>query len=181
MSVASTKGKELEKYIAATFRKKLGVKVERDKRSGAGDTNKADIADWFRQVRLHVEAKNQRNINIREWWRQVTAGASVGQVPTVVFTLDERTNLAVVPFEELVNLLAEIQQLEAEVGRLRAPVPVTVTKEPGVIASAEDAVRAKVQAGARTCRNGHLLTDMGRCLAKGCPYSHGYKPKKEKK
>lgn len=89
----------------------------------------------------------------------------------VVFTLDEDV-LAALPFDSLVDLMAENKQLTAEVASLRAPV---------MVAGLPDVAVAKVARGASACRNGHLLSPgASKCLAKGCPYSSSYKAKKVK-
>lgn len=172
MSESSEKGRSLEEQVAKLLRKKLGVQVARDKRSGAGSHQKMDIADYFKQVPFDIEVKNHKTVKIGEWMRQAKAGASVGQVPTVVFGLD-RDVIAALPFSYLVDVEAELQQLRAEVASLRAPV---------VPAGLPEAAADKVARGASTCRNGHLLSPGAtKCLAKGCPYSSSYKAKKEKK
>ncbi|MFB6518611.1 hypothetical protein [Streptomyces sp. NPDC056401] len=172
MSESSDKGRSLEEHVSKTLRKKLGVQVARDKRSGAGSHQKMDIADWFKDVPLDIEVKNHKVIKLPEWMRQAKHGASVGQVPTVVFACDGDV-LAALPFDALADQLAEIKQLRAEVASLRAPV---------VPAGLPEAAVSKVARGASACRNGHLLSPGAtKCLAKGCPYSSSYKAKKEKK
>jgi len=172
VSESSEKGRSLEDDIAKLLRKKLGVQVQRDKRSGAGTHQKMDISDWFQGTPLDIEAKNHKVIKLPEWMRQAKAGASVGRVPTVVFALDGEM-VAALPFPAVVDMLLEIKQLRAEVDELRTPVPVAGVGEAGA---------SKVARGATACRNGHLLTPGAtKCLTKGCPYSSGYKAKKEKK
>ncbi|MFC8008971.1 putative PDDEXK endonuclease [Streptomyces cinereoruber] len=172
MSESSEKGRSLEDHVAKTLNKKLGVKVARDKRSGAGSHQKMDIADWFKDVPLDIEVKNHKVIKLPEWMRQAKHGASVGQVPTVVFACDGDV-IAALPFDAVVDMMAEIKQLRAEVASLRAPV---------VPAGLPEVTVAKVAQGASSCRNGHLLSPgASKCLMKGCPYSSSYKPRKEKK
>lgn len=172
MSDSSEKGKSLEEFVAKLLRKKLGVKVQRDKRSGAGSHQKMDIADWFQDVSLDIEVKNHETVKIKEWMRQAKKSASFRQNPAVVFKADDDV-LVALPFEGFVDYFVEIKQLRAEVASLRAPV---------VPAGLPEVAASKAARGASTCRNGHLLSPgTTRCLAKGCPYSSSYKPKKEKK
>ena len=72
MSESSIKGKSLENDIARLLRSKLGVKVARDKKSGAG-INKSDINDYWREIPLFIEAKNQKTIKIKEFYKQAQA------------------------------------------------------------------------------------------------------------
>lgn len=172
MSESSEKGKSLEELVAKTLRKKLGVQVARDKRSGAGSHQKMDIADWFQDVSLDIEVKNHKIIKLPEWWRQAKHGSSMRQTPAVVFALDGDV-LAALPFDAVVDLMVEIKQLRADVASLRAPV---------VPAGLPEVTATKAARGASACRNGHLLSPGAtKCLAKGCPYSSSYKAKKEKK
>lgn len=172
MSESSEKGRSLEEQVAKLLRKKLGVQVSRDKRSGAGSHQKMDISDWFKDVPLDIEVKNHKTIKLPEWMRQSKAGASVGQIPTVVFALDGDV-IAALPFADVVDMMAELNQLRAEVASLRAPV---------VPAGLPEVAAVKVARGEPTCRNLHLLSPGAtKCLAKGCPYSSSYKAKKEKK
>lgn len=158
MSEASAKGKKLELEVARLLRSKLGAKVARDKRSGAG-INKADVTNYYQDIPLHLEMKNHKTIKIREWFDQAKATAPAMHVPTVVFR-DDNEVLACLRFSDLVNLLVEIQDNQAAIQDLRSP---TSFDESG------------------TCRNGHLTQGLDFCLQKGCKYSRGYRPPKGKK
>src|SRR5690242_7785142 len=92
--------------------------------------------------------------------------------------------LALVRFDDLVNLEAEILQLYAQLDDLRAPVPVEPTGHPEVddaLMKLADLTAKAETRGARVCPNHHLVDESGKCMAKGCPYSRGYKAKKEKR
>lgn len=170
MSESSDKGKSLEKYVAKTLRKKLGARVQRDGRSGAGSHQKMDVVDYYQDTPFDIEVKNHKTISIKEWMRQAKAGSSPSRIPTVVFNADDDV-LACVPFEALVDLVVESNQLRDEIKVLRTPIEKSVAK----------AVEKKSSTGASTCRNGHLVSPgSARCLMKGCPYSSSYKPKKSK-
>lgn len=177
MSESSVKGKSLELTIAKTLRKKLGIKVERDKRSGAG-TNKSDISDWNRELPLHIEAKNHKTIKIKEFFAQAEQASSVGQAPTVVFTAD-REILACLRFDDLVNFIAEIQDYKAIIEDLRATPTFEIGNEHEIsTAMTKD---SKVTGAVRVCREGHLADEYGYCQILTCKFSRGYRPPKGKR
>ena len=186
MSESSKRGKTLELQVAAILRKKLGARVMRDKRSGAG-TLKQDIRDFGGDIPFSIEVKDQATLKVKEWFRQAIAAASFHQVPTLVFCSDEEV-LACVRFADLVNLEVEIRQLRAELADLRTPTtePTMQAYEslkrqlvPDVLI--EPTVRARIQRGASTDANGHITDDFGYCNQKGCKYSRGYRAPKAKK
>lgn len=202
MSESSKKGKDLELKIAKILRSKLSAEVARDKQSGAG-INKSDINDWYRQVPLFMEAKNQKTIKIKEWFRQAENGASVGQAPTVVFESDDKL-LACLRFIDLINFLVEIRDNEATIKDLRRPTAMLTNGPDGreafiKFAPTENGLKAAedfrtyqvaidlAKPGADTsveyliCPDGHIATAFGYCIQKGCKYSRGYRPPKIKK
>lgn len=205
------RGKRFELRISRLIRKKLGARVQRDKRSGAGDFQKADVSDYYRELPLHLELKDQQTVKVKEWYRQAAAGASYGQAPTVVFAADEE-DLAVIRFSDLLDLVAEVKQLQAQAERLSRSVtvppgetwvngvhvsncPITRitedtpelhvngSKVPVSDLAHELPKRIQSERGSyQTCRNGHLIQPgASKCLAKGCPFSTTYKKPKEKK
>lgn len=119
MSESSDRGKHFELKVASVLRKKLGAKVSRDRRSGAG-TNRADISDYYQQIPLHLELKDQETLKVKEWFRQADDAASFTQAPTVVFAMDEEV-LCCLRFSDLVNFLVEIADQKAEIDDLRSP------------------------------------------------------------
>jgi hypothetical protein len=183
MSEASDRGRNFERKVAGILRSKLGARVTRDRRSGAG-INKSDISDYYQDIPLHMELKDQETVKVKEWFRQADAGASFTQAPTVVFALEEEV-LAVIRFSDLVNFVREIADQKAEIDDLRKPFnPTPIVKKPAVSPASdlvEPVVEAKIERGSKTCRNGHLCDDYGYCMQKGCQYSRGYKKPKAKK
>lgn len=172
MSESSIKGKTLENYIAKTLQKKLGARVKRDGKSGGGSHQKMDISDYYQDTPLDIEAKNHKTIKLGEFWDQTVSGSSMGRIPTLVVQLKDE-QLAVLRFEDLVNFLAEIQEAKATIADLRRPL---VSEENKVLTI--DISNKAI----RSCRNGHLIgLGQTHCLAKGCPYSAGYRAKKIKK
>ena len=176
MSQSSEKGVSLEKEIAKILRKKLGASVERDKRSGAGEINKSDMSDWFRQIPLFIEAKNQKTIKIKDWFRQAEGNASQGQSSTVVFVADDEV-LACLRFSDLVDFLVEIRDQKAEIADLRTPFLVIDEAATGVVREGG----VLVKKAHHECREGHMADEFGYCQQKGCRFSHGYKINKKGK
>ncbi|MGW6120472.1 putative PDDEXK endonuclease [Nocardia sp. NPDC055165] len=181
MSESSDKGRDLEKFIAKTLQKKLGARVSRDGKSGAGSHQKMDLVDYFQDTPFDIEAKNHKTIAIKQWMRQAKAGASLSRIPTVVFTADDDAGkpdvLACVPFTDLVDLAVQIRDLRRELADLRTPVALPVDE-------AVDKAVAVRQAtgGVSFCRNGHIVSPgSNKCLDKKCPYSSTHKRSKEKK
>ncbi|MFI2837590.1 hypothetical protein [Mycolicibacterium sp. PDY-3] len=175
MSESSEKGVSLENHVAKTLRKKLGARVERDKRSGAGSHRKMDISDFYQDTPFDIEAKNHKTIAVKEWMRQAKAGSSLGRIPTVVFNADDDV-LACLPFDALVDMAAEIQQLKAEITDLRTPIVLTPDQ------AIEKVSETKRIAGAQTCPSGHLVAPgTKKCLDKHCKFSSSYNRKKAAK
>lgn len=106
-----SKGRDFELRLGRIIRQK-GFKAARDARSGAGWTQKADIR--IPDLPIHIEAKYQENINIKDWFRQAVSGSFVGnRTPIVVFKADHET-LATLRFDDLLNLYREIEDLTAQ-------------------------------------------------------------------
>ena len=182
MSESSQRGKLFELKVAKILRSKLGARVSRDRRSGAG-INKSDISDYYQDIPLHLELKDQETIKVKEWFRQASDAASFAQAPAVVFAMEEEV-LAVVRFSDLVNFVREIADLRAEIDDLRAPVvsaPAPPRISPTEVPDLKPVVEHKINRGAITCRNGHIADQWGYCMQLDCKYSRGYKPPKAKK
>lgn len=177
MSESSEKGKSLENIVAKLLRKKLGVQVERDKRSGAGSHRKMDISDWFQSTPLDIEVKNHKTIKIKEWMSQAKDGASVGRVPTVVFN-SGGDMLATLPFSDLVDLLLMCQQGAKEIKRLREPIVKTAE---GTLVDVDNLKPSDSRSAWKECRGGNLVSPGDKkCLVKICSYCHPKKTKEKK-
>ena len=184
MSDAFDRGRDTEREVAAVLRKKLGAHVERDRRSGAG-INKADISDYYGEIPLFIECKDQETLKVKEWMRQTIDGASFNQAPTLVFRMDTEL-LACMRFVDLVNFLTELADMRAEIADLRQPAINFVPPAPnkvleGIKVGVSRAVTVQMQRGAKTCKNGHICDDWGYCLTTDCAFSRGYKKPKAKK
>jgi hypothetical protein len=177
MSESSEKGVSLEDFVAKVLKKKLGARVQRDKRSGAGSHQKMDINDYFQDTRLDVEVKNHKTVAIKEWMRQAKGGASLGRVPTVVFKADDDV-LACIPFTDLVDLLVEVQQGNVEIKRLREPIVKTAEGTPVDVSALKPSA---VKGSWSECRGGNVVSPGSKkCLVKTCQYCSNKKVKKAK-
>lgn len=186
MSESSQRGKLFELKVAKILRSKLGARVARDRRSGAG-VNKSDISDYYQDIPLHLELKDQETLKPKEWFRQAEATASFNQAPTVVFAMDEEV-LAIIRFSDLVNFVREIADQKAEIDDLRTPlsgpfVPPVIKTSP--LTDAEKLVAKatahKKKSGVTLCRAGHVSDEYGYCMQLSCKYTRGYKPPKAKR
>lgn len=177
MSLASEKGKSLEEEVASVLRKKLGARVARDKRSGAGSHQKMDLTDWYQDTRLDVEVKNHKTVSIKEWMRQAKAGASLGRVPTVVFAADDDV-YACVPFADLVDLLVELKDTDVALKRAREPI---VVNAQGVAVDVTKLKPSELKGTTTLCPGGFLPSPgTKKCLNKACPKCSNKKVKKAK-
>lgn len=177
MSESSDKGVELESFVAKLLQKKLGARVQRDPRSGAGSHHKTDIKDYFQDTPLDIEVKNHAAVKIKEWMIQAKANASLGRIPTVVFAAADDV-LATLPFSDLVDLLVMGKQDQAEIKRLREPIVKTAE---GVPVDVENIKPSASRSEWKECRGGNMVSPGSKkCLVKGCAYCHPKKTKKEK-
>lgn len=100
------KGRDFELRLGRIIRQK-GFRAARDSRSGAGWTQRADVR--IPDLPIHIEAKYQENIRVKEWFEQAVNGSFVGnRTPIVVFKADHET-LACLRFDDLLNLYKEIK------------------------------------------------------------------------
>lgn len=200
MSEAFDRGRTFERKVASILRKKLGARVERDRRSGAG-INKSDISDYYQEIPLHMEIKDQETLKPKEWFRQAEAAASFTQAPTVIFAMDEEV-LALLRFSDLVNFLVEIADQKAEIDDLRTPIVSEPQLKKGDtvelkgfgpnvdgkakvklvdLGQIKNVVELRKSAGQKSCREGHLADEYGYCQQLKCKYSRGYRPPKAKR
>lgn len=178
MSVSSEKGVSLESRVAKLLQKKLGARVTRDKRSGAGSHQKMDLNDYFQDTPLDIECKNHKVIKIREWWKQTTSGASYNRMPALVFQADDEV-LATVRFSDLVDLIAEARQNQTEIKRLKEPVLMTAA---GVVVDPAHIKPGTSRLTWSECRGKNMVSPgEKKCLVKSCQYCSNKKVKKAKK
>lgn len=126
MSIASKRGQDLEKRIAKALRR-IGITAYRDKRSGAGQVFKADIA--APGFDFSVEAKNQETIKLRDWWKQTQAATPGYKQPLLVVALNDYEELAILKLDDLLQLIKQnrddtetIVELRRLVGDIRTSV-----------------------------------------------------------
>lgn len=176
------KGKGFEQQVAAMIRKKADLMAKRNPGSHANWHRRSDI---FTNLPLHVEAKDQETVKIKEWFEQADAARSFNQTPVVVFHKDEEV-LACLRFNDLLDLFMQVADQQAEIEDLRQPQPITQPKlmpkaTEKILDDIEKPVQQVVQRGVKLCRAGHLADGYGYCIQVTCPYSRGYKKPKAKK
>jgi len=177
MSESSEKGRSLEDSVTSILKKKLGARVQRDGKSGAGSHQKMDIKDYFGDTRLAVECKNQAVIAIKKWFKQAAAGAPMRTIPTVVFKADDEV-LATLRFADLVDLLAEAQQDQAQIKHLLEPIVKTAEGAPVDVSGLKPSAS---RSSWSECRGGNIVSPgEKKCLVKGCPTCHPKKVKGKK-
>lgn len=191
MSLSSERGKTFELKVAAMIRHKLDAGARRDSRSGANWHRQADI---FTSLPLHIECKDQETLKPKEWYRDAASAASFNQTPVVVFHSDEEV-MAMLRFDDLLNLFVEIADLKAEIEDLKKPLSpedaidqaIAVNRaHKAAFPKTVDEVKEQVEQlpprpMKRTCPEGHFVDEYGKCIFKGCKFSRGYKAKKEPK
>jgi len=197
MSISSQKGRAFELLVAKMIRSKLNARVSRDSRSGAG-FNKADMSDFYNEIPLHIECKDQETVKIKEWFQQAADSATTFHAPTVVFHTESEI-LATLRFTDVLNLLVEIADLKAELADLR--LPAVAPTQPEIIGEQQAANRRIIKEAKKNpvtygsarpanervknqpqyCRAGHIADQFGYCEQKDCKFRRGYKPPKGKK
>lgn len=178
------KGKAFEQVVAGMIRHKLDATAKRDTRSGSNWHRRSDIATV---LPIHIEAKDHATLKPKEWYRQASGAASMGQTPIVAFRSDEEV-MALLRFDDVLNLFVEIADLKAELKDLRQPAHVTydASKIPKTAAEVAEQMAGQVNRIAqsydeRICAAGHLADDYGKCQVKDCKFRRGYVPPKAKK
>lgn len=186
------KGKAFEQKVAAMVRRKADGAAKRDSRSGANWHRRSDI---FTNLPLHIEAKDHDTLKPKEWFREASSAASFNQTPVVVFHSDEEV-MAMLRFDDLLNLFVEIADLKAEVEDLSTRTDNEIYGEvlkrnseamlagQGIAKTAEEVKQQIEQLPPRpikrTCPEGHFVDEYGKCIFKGCKFSRGYKAKPPK-
>jgi len=110
------KGRRLERDIALQMRRK-GFKAYRDKKSGAGEVYKADIAcpgfAWS------IEAKSQKTIKYMEWWHQAVTACSSYRRPMLVIEADSGEQLVTVTLNDFLDLMKQLEEDSQALTELR--------------------------------------------------------------
>ena len=114
---ANQKGKRFEREVAKQLNNKFNTNVRRTPMSG-GMSIKGDIIDINPDSVLydyHWECKNQEKLNIWKALAQARADKPMGKTPVVVFTMNFEKDYACLEFEDFMNLLKTIEQLQYEI------------------------------------------------------------------
>lgn len=178
MSESSRRGRDFEIKVQNLTSRILKLVVKRDKQSGSG-LHKQDVRDQYNQVPLFIECKDQETLKPKEWWRVANAKASYGQAPVVVFP-DNEEILCVMRYSDLLNFIAEGNDWH-ETAESERRNGVGVTRHAMSNAEIAEAIERKKAGSVKQCKNGHIADEYGYCNTKGCKYSRGYKPPKDRK
>lgn len=91
---AKRKGGNYERSIAKKFQEKYGVELKRTPQSG-GFAKKCDLADDYRgditivdtkqMLLVHIECKDQKTWQLKQWLKQAEEDCPKGRVPLVIF------------------------------------------------------------------------------------------------
>lgn len=183
------RGKDFETKVAKMIRRIADSGSMRNAGSYANWHRRSDV---FTNLPMHVECKDHKTVKIKDWFDQAKSAANGLQIPVVVFAKDEEV-LACLKFEDLLNLYKEIADLQSDKEQLRTIEPVVVKHNlskkqidklkntSGGSTAIARAVESKVEAGAKTCPQGHIADEYGFCMQKKCKYNRGYKAPKTKK
>lgn len=91
---AKRKGGQYERDIAKKFQQRYGVELKRTPQSGgfAKKSEKADdyrgditIVDTKQMLKLHIECKNQKQWQLKQWIEQAESDCPNGRTPIVIF------------------------------------------------------------------------------------------------
>jgi hypothetical protein len=199
MSTTSDRGKDFENIVAKLIRLKIDKHALRNKGSHANWQRRSDV---YSNLPLHLECKDQETLKPKEWFRQAEE-AAFGKIPSVVFRMDNDV-MAMIRFDDLLNLFVEIADQKLEIEDLRKPVervsfntmggevrllvkdgkpeyePLQVddTRFRNLPKFTDGTLKREV----KFCKNGHICTPgKTSCMTKGCPFSSTYiKPKAKK-
>ena len=91
---AKRKGGQFERDIAKKFQKRYGIELKRTPQSGgfAKKSEKADdyrgditIVDTKNMLLVHIECKNQKTWQLKQWLDQAESDCPEGRTPIVIF------------------------------------------------------------------------------------------------
>lgn len=105
------KGNRAERKVAEAYRRyDIDPKASRMPMSGAMQWHKGDI--WKPNDYKYVdEVKCQETVKFWAFWEQARSQASMGQVPVLHITGNNRPILSVLDMEDYMDLRAEVKQL----------------------------------------------------------------------
>lgn len=112
---AKRKGGQYERDIAKKFQKRYGVELKRTPQSG-GFAKKSDQADDYRgditivdtkqMLLVHIECKNQKTWQLKQWLEQAISDCPDGKTPLVVFHQhDSSKDYVCLSLEDFFNLV----------------------------------------------------------------------------
>ena len=109
------KGSSYERIIARKFKEKYNAELMRTPQSGGFAKNNARAGDFRGDIvpvddtidlRLHIEAKNQKNWSLPSWLKQAEEDCPEGKIPCIIFhkhgTSQEYVTLSLDDFFDIV-------------------------------------------------------------------------------
>lgn len=104
------KGSRLERKVAQKIRLSgLDKEATRMPLSGAAFSLETDIKT---KLPFAFECKNQEKVKLWEWWEQAERGRKPFKPPVLVISANYRTEIAVMKFDDWLNLVQEIEDLK---------------------------------------------------------------------
>lgn len=186
------KGRQFEMKVAKMTRAKIDKAAKRNPGSHANWHRNSDI---YTELPFHIECKDQEYLKPKEWFRQAE-DACLGKTPIVAFQMEEEV-MAMLRYDDFLNLLVEIADQKAEIADLRKPTKLEGITQSGRVFPIEPVPPADPPGDSLTgittftdgtlkrevkiCKNGHICTP-GRdtCMTKNCQYSSTYQAPKAK-
>lgn len=105
---AKAKGSRFEKYLLDKLRISVEAGAYHPKGSGAGE-EKGDIV--LPSKRITIEAKNQKNLSILDWWEQAQAECLDDNDPVLMFRnprkAEFKETLVVIDIEHFIELVTQ--------------------------------------------------------------------------
>lgn len=116
------KGANYERELAKRFQARYGVELKRTPQSG-GFAKKSEKADDFRGditivdpkkvLKLHIEAKNQKTWQLKQWLDQAESDCPKGRTPIVVFHQhDSSKDYVCLSLEDFFSLVEDDKVIE---------------------------------------------------------------------
>src|SRR3990167_6881077 len=113
---AKEKGNRFEYWLRDLLKEELDENTRKNMMSGAG-YDKGDL--WIPSINASIEAKNQKNIKLLDWWEQTKKEALHDQIPILAIRNPRKPEfeetLAVIEINNLISLIrtkVEKKQLE---------------------------------------------------------------------
>lgn len=110
VSSKKQKGKLLEKFVSSALEKIYPYAYSRAD-SGSGKFHKEDVS-LPREVPLHIECKNQAELQLETWWKQTVEGCPQYKYPVLIYRLNfQKVPTVYMRFDDLLSYISN-QKIE---------------------------------------------------------------------